>query len=46
MVVGNYGCSGVKAALLGQRVGLADSWIRHIRDVHDKHAAELAGTAS
>ena len=43
MVVGHYGCSGVKAALLGQRIGMADSWIRHIRDVHDKHAAEIAG---
>lgn len=42
MIVGHYGCSGVKAALLGQRIGLADSWIRHIRDVHDKHAAALA----
>lgn len=36
MVIGHYGCSGVKAALLGQRVGLADSWIRHVRDVRDK----------
>jgi carbonic anhydrase len=42
MVVGHYGCSGVKAALLGQRVGMADSWIRHIRDVHDKYAASIA----
>jgi carbonic anhydrase len=42
MVVGHYGCSGVRAALLGTRVGLADNWLHHIQDVHDKHAALLA----
>jgi carbonic anhydrase len=41
MVVGHYGCSGVRAALFGTRVGLADNWLHHIQDVHDKHAALL-----
>ncbi|WP_116134777.1 carbonate dehydratase [Trinickia diaoshuihuensis] len=41
MVVGHYGCSGVGAALLDRRVGLADNWLHHIHDVRDKHAALL-----
>ncbi|MCD7096830.1 carbonate dehydratase [Stenotrophomonas sp. MMGLT7] len=42
LVVGHYGCSGVHASMTGQRVGLADNWLRHVGDVRDKHAARLA----
>jgi carbonic anhydrase len=44
MVVGHYGCGGVQAALRDVRVGLADNWLRHIKDVRDRHADRLAAT--
>ncbi len=46
IVVGHYGCSGVRAALDNARVGLADNWIRHIRDVGDKHGRYLGSILS
>ncbi len=44
MVVGHYGCGGVRAALEGVRVGLADNWIRHVKDVRDRHKELIAAT--
>lgn len=41
IVCGHYGCSGVQAALRGDRIGLSDNWLRHIQDVRDKHAGRL-----
>jgi carbonic anhydrase len=46
MVVGHYGCGGVKAALEDSAHGLIDNWLRHVQDVAARHAAELARSAS
>ena len=45
MVVGHYGCGGVKAVLDNLRVGLVDNWLRHIQDVRQKHLAMLNAIA-
>jgi carbonic anhydrase len=41
IVCGHYGCSGVRAALANQRVGLADNWLRHLKDVRVQNSGEL-----
>jgi carbonic anhydrase len=37
IVVGHYGCSGVRAAMENLRVGIADNWLRHVQDVRNQH---------
>src|SRR6478672_8958962 len=41
IVCGHYGCSGVRAALQQDRLGLSDNWLRHIHDVKEKHQKEF-----
>jgi carbonic anhydrase len=45
IVCGHYGCSGVGAALRGERIGLADNWLRHVQDVREKHQRHLQPVA-
>ncbi len=42
IVCGHYGCSGVRAALRNDRIGLSDNWLRHVQDVREKHTRRLA----
>jgi carbonic anhydrase len=42
LVVGHYGCGGVKAVLDSLRLGLVDNWLRHVDDVREKHVEALA----
>jgi carbonic anhydrase len=44
MVVGHYGCGGVRAALEQERHGLVDNWLRYLQDLRYKHRALLAAT--
>ncbi|GAB3477636.1 carbonate dehydratase [Marinomonas epiphytica] len=41
MVVGHYGCGGIKAAMGTEDNGMIDNWLRHIKDVHRLHKAEV-----
>jgi carbonic anhydrase len=42
LIVGHYGCGGVRAAHQGKPLGLIDNWLRHVQDVAAKHRALLA----
>jgi len=43
IVCGHYGCSGVRSVLSNERIGLSDNWLRHVRDVGERHEPRLAG---
>src|SRR5438874_6807707 len=46
IVVGHYGCGGVRAAYQAKPLGLIDNWLRHVQDVAGKHLALLEGIAN
>ncbi|WP_105188572.1 carbonate dehydratase [Pseudoalteromonas sp. T1lg48] len=37
MVVGHYGCGGIKAVLDEAKFGLIDNWLRHVGDIKERH---------
>jgi carbonic anhydrase len=41
IVVGHYGCGGVRAAMQNLKLGLINNWLRHVQDVHQKYDAHL-----
>jgi carbonic anhydrase len=43
MVVGHYGCGGVRAALLDQELGLIDNWLRHVRAIYRRQPERFEG---
>ncbi|MBX3062868.1 MAG: carbonate dehydratase [Anaerolineae bacterium] len=42
IVCGHYGCGGVGAAMQGKQFGLIDNWLRHLKDIYQKHQSALA----
>jgi carbonic anhydrase len=45
LVVGHYGCGGVRSAMDDERMGLVDNWLRHVQDVRDRYRGWLRGIA-
>ncbi|HRG49943.1 MAG: carbonate dehydratase [Cellvibrionales bacterium] len=45
MVVGHYGCGGVRAAMSNQKYGLIDNWLRNIKDIYRQHHEKLEAIA-
>jgi carbonic anhydrase len=41
LVVGHYGCGGVKAAMTNKDYGLINKWLRNIKDVYEKRREEI-----
>jgi len=41
IVVGHYGCGGIQAAMTNKDFGILNKWLRNIKDVYNKHKAEV-----
>lgn len=41
IVVGHYGCGGVRASLGTQKMGLIDNWLRHVQDVTARYTEHI-----
>jgi len=42
LVVGHYGCGGVRASLEKPKLGLIENWLRHVQDVAEESGEHLA----
>lgn len=43
LVVGHYGCGGVRASLQGRLSGIADFWLESLRELRRSRESELSG---
>lgn len=43
MVVGHYGCGGVRAAIENPELGLIDNWLRHVRAIYRRQPKLFEG---
>lgn len=41
LVVGHYGCGGVRAAMGNKSIGIINKWLRNIKDVYHAHREEV-----
>jgi carbonic anhydrase len=41
MVVGHYGCGGVRAAVVGGECGMVDFWLHSVRELYSRHRRDL-----
>src|SRR5579862_6419672 len=46
IVCGHYGCGGVQAVIEQKELGLVNNWLRHLSDISEKFAADLAALPS
>lgn len=41
MIVGHYGCGGIKAAMTGGECGIVDYWLHSVRELYSRHRKTL-----
>lgn len=46
LVVGHYGCGGIKAAMTNVNYGIINPWLKHIKDVYRIHRDEIDALAT
>lgn len=43
MIVGHYGCGGIRAVIEEQEFGLIDNWLRHVRSIYRRQPERFQG---